>query len=157
MLYVQYEHMRRVDEATIRLTLSSSRTTWRTCTPAFIPAFTCARTLLNVPQVNCAIFMASDEQLRVAGHWRDARGQVTVIVTRMNGVHHLAGRVHEAHFNVLRFVDGHQPIADNRGTLGYKHDVHPIISITYNKHIRSARTPDSRCACRARALFCSQR
>ena len=97
--------------------------------------------------------MASDEQLRVAGHWRDARGQVTVIVTRMNGVHHLAGRVHEAHFNVLRFVDGHQPIADNRGTPAYKYDAHQPVTITCNGHIRLERTLDRRCVCRACALW----
>jgi hypothetical protein len=66
--------------------------------------------------MNTAIQMASDDQLRVAGHWRGARGLVTVIVTRTNRVQHLAG-VDEAHFNVPRFVDGHQPIANNRDTL----------------------------------------
>jgi hypothetical protein len=72
-----------------------------------IHAFTHARTFSNVTQVNSAIRMASDEQLRVAGHWRDAHDSITVIVTCTNGVHHLVGRVHDAHFNVFQFVNGH--------------------------------------------------
>ncbi len=100
----------------------------------------------NVPQMNIAIQIASDDQLRVAAHWGDARGATTLVGTRTN-------RVHKAHFNVPRFIDAHQPIADNRYTPVYKHDVHPIVTITCNKHSRSARTPDRRCVRHARALY----
>lgn len=103
LLSNEYEHVSRVGEATTASARLSSRTTWRTCTPAL----TRARTLVsNVPQVNAAITTASDEQLRVGGHWGDAPGW-TAAVTRTNGVHHLAGSVHEEYFNfnVPQFVD----------------------------------------------------
>jgi hypothetical protein len=65
--------------------------------------------------------------------------------------------VQEAHLNVLRLVDSYQPVANNRNKPVYQHDVHPIVTITYNNHIRLVRTPDRRCVCRARARYCLRR
>ena len=145
--------MNRVAEVAISSTLFSSCTNCRTCSPAIpMHAFPCTLTLPNVPQVNSAIAMARDDQLRVARYWRDTRGATAHVVTRTYCVNYLDG-VYEAHFNSPQCVNCHQPIADNRDTPVYKHDVPPIITNTYDNHIRSARRPHSRCACRARALY----
>ena len=124
-----YAHMSRVDEAAIYPPSPPVAQLAHVHTCIHMHAFTCARTLVSyVPQVNSAIYMARDDQLRVTRYWRDATDTVVRIVTaiitrirtvatiiRTNRVQYLAG-VHLSHFNVSRLVDGDQSIADNRDT-----------------------------------------
>jgi hypothetical protein len=75
--------------------------------------------------MNIAIPIVRDDQLKVAGRWRDAPDE---IVTSANRVHHLAS-VHKAPFNVPHCVEGHQPIANNCGTPVCKYIVHQFVIV----------------------------